>query len=167
LKVNESFRKIFAGLLAEGVKGIYSLSSQEIGLGIDATVDGVHPNDLGMIRYADAYEKKILFMLNELSGNLPTTIPVVQSRDFYDWRQRHLEIIALNRQEPPPNVVLANSIIHFWGGLPVAELRRHVRQGTVGHLHALLQDEDMGADLLEKMKQMVTQADIDYVVGTV
>jgi lysophospholipase L1-like esterase len=124
LKVNESFRKIFAGLLAEGVKGIYSLSSQEIGLGIDATVDGVHPNDLGMIRYADAYEKKILFMLNELSGNLPTTIPVVQSRDFYDWRQRHLEIIALNRQEPPPNVVLANSIIHFWGGLPVAELQR-------------------------------------------
>jgi hypothetical protein len=67
-KVNEDFRKAFARLIADGVRDIYSLSSQEIGLGIDATVDGVHPNDFGMIQYANAYEKKIGFILEEASG---------------------------------------------------------------------------------------------------
>jgi lysophospholipase L1-like esterase len=120
-QVNEEFRKVFARLVAEGVKGIYSLSSQEIGLGIENTVDGVHPNDAGMLRYADAYEKKIRMILDEPSGVVVTTIPVVQSRDFYDWRQRHQDVLALNRREPPRNVILANSIVHFWGGRPVSQ----------------------------------------------
>jgi lysophospholipase L1-like esterase len=118
---NAGFRKVFARLVAEGVRGIYSLSSQDIGLGIDATVDGVHPNDAGMLQYANAYEQKIRDILNEPSGKSATTIPVVQSRDFYDWRRRHQDILALNKKEPPHNIILANSIIHFWGGLPVAE----------------------------------------------
>jgi lysophospholipase L1-like esterase len=74
-----------------------------------------------MLRYADAYEKKIRQILHEPAGALTTTIPVVQSRDFYDWRQRHLDVLALNRQEPPRNVILANSIIHFWGGRPASQ----------------------------------------------
>ncbi|HEX9502982.1 MAG TPA: SGNH/GDSL hydrolase family protein [Patescibacteria group bacterium] len=122
--VNKTSRKVFARLMAEGIKGLYTLSSDEIGLGIDATVDGVHPNDFGMIQYADAYEKKIRFILDEPSDSLSTTIPVVQSRDFYNWRKRHQEIIALNKREPPRNVILGNSIIHFWGGRPVAEVQR-------------------------------------------
>jgi lysophospholipase L1-like esterase len=77
-----------------------------------------------MILYADAYEKKIRLILDEPSGSLSTTIPVAQSRDFYDWRERHREIIALNKQKPPRNVILGNSIIHFWGGRPVADLQR-------------------------------------------
>ncbi len=80
--VNEGFHKVFARLIAEGFKGIYTLSNQEIGLDINSTVDGVHPNDFGMIRYADAYEKKIRFILDEPSGSISTTIPVVQSRDY-------------------------------------------------------------------------------------
>ncbi len=123
-RVNEGFRKVFVRLVADGIKGIYTLSNEEIGLGIDATVDGVHPNDYGMIQYADAYEKKIRLILDEPSGSLSTTIPIVQSRDFYDWRGRHRDIIALNRREPPRNVILGNSIIHFWGGRPAAELQR-------------------------------------------
>ena len=118
-QVNAGFRNVFARLVAEGIKGIYSLSNQEIGLGIEATVDGVHPNDVGMLRYADAYERKIRQILKEPSGIIATTIPVVQSRDFYDWRQRHQDVLALNRREPPRNIILANSIVHFWGGRPV------------------------------------------------
>jgi hypothetical protein len=35
------------------------LTKNEIGQDIESTVDGTHPNDIGMMHYADAYEKKI------------------------------------------------------------------------------------------------------------
>jgi len=33
--------------------------THEIGLQLDSYVDGTHPTDLGMMEYADAYEKMI------------------------------------------------------------------------------------------------------------
>ena len=39
--------------------GLYLLSKEELGLGIESFVDGTHPNDLGMVQYATAYEKII------------------------------------------------------------------------------------------------------------
>ena len=49
-------RKIYHKLTANGVKNLHFLSNQNM-LGVDgeATVDGCHPSDLGMMRYADAY----------------------------------------------------------------------------------------------------------------
>jgi lysophospholipase L1-like esterase len=56
---------------------------------------------------------------------LTTTIPVVQSRDgYYNWRNRHNEIITGNRKKSPRIVFLGNSIIHYWGGRPEAPLTR-------------------------------------------
>jgi len=124
-KVNNVLRKVFAELKNEGIQNIFLLGNKEINLDIDATVDGLHPNDIGMIRYADAYEKIIRNILHEPSGNISTTIPVIQSRDgYYDWRSRHAEILQLNKTEPSKSVILANSIIHYWGGEPKAALAR-------------------------------------------
>jgi lysophospholipase L1-like esterase len=53
----------FAGLKKQGIKNIYLLTGKEIGIDINGTVDGLHPNDIGMMAYANAYEnilKKIL-----------------------------------------------------------------------------------------------------------
>jgi lysophospholipase L1-like esterase len=160
-QVNEGFRKVFARLVAGGIKGIYSLSSQEIGLGIEATVDGVHPNDIGMVRYADAYEKKIRQILHEPAGTLTTTFPVVQSRDFYDWRQRHQDVLALNRQEPPRNIILANSIIHFWGGRPASQ-----RQNGTDSWNKYLEPADLrnlayGWDRIENVLWRVYHDELD------
>ena len=124
-KVNNVLRKTFAQLRSEGVPNIFLLSNKDINLDIDATVDGLHPNDIGMMKYAEAYEKIIRNILNEPSGIISTTIPVIQSRDgYYDWRTRHTEILQLNKADPPKSVILANSIIHYWGGEPKAPLVR-------------------------------------------
>jgi lysophospholipase L1-like esterase len=124
--VNKTLRFVFPRLQAEGIKNIFLLTNKEIGLGIDATVDGLHPNDIGMENYAAAYEKAIRTILKEPKGAASTTMPVVQSREgnYYDWRGRHREILSLNRSEPPGIVILGNSIIHYWGGQPKAPVSR-------------------------------------------
>ncbi|PSL46322.1 GDSL-like lipase/acylhydrolase family protein [Chitinophaga niastensis] len=123
---NKVLRSVFAKLIAEGKQHLYLLSNKDMDWDINATVDGVHPNDVGMMKYAAAYEKIIRRILHEPSGNIRTTIPVTQSRDIrsYDWRDRHQEILALNKKTPPQNIILANSIIHFWGGDPKAPIAR-------------------------------------------
>jgi hypothetical protein len=55
LLINNIFKK----LKQKGVKDIYLLRAKEIGFDINATVDGLHPNDIGMMLYANAYEKMI------------------------------------------------------------------------------------------------------------
>jgi lysophospholipase L1-like esterase len=87
-------------------------------------VDGTHPNDIGMMRYADAYEKKIRTIINEPVGNISTTIPVTQHRDaaIYDWETRHNEILTRNKLHPPNLVLIGNSITHYWAGEPTAPL---------------------------------------------
>lgn len=118
-KASEVTRSTFAKLQEEGVKNIYLLSQKEIGMDINATVDGIHPADIGMKQHADAYEKTIRAILNEPSSCSNTALyPLIQDRDGYDWRGRHNEIIRLNKTSPPQNIIIANSIIHFWAGEP-------------------------------------------------
>ena len=61
--VNTALQETFDSLTAAGTKQLYLLSKQEIGMDIDCMVDGTHPNDMGMLRYAEAYEKKIRAIL--------------------------------------------------------------------------------------------------------
>jgi lysophospholipase L1-like esterase len=124
-KVNKVVRRVYKKLKAEVGANVYLLSNQEIGFDINATVDGIHPNDVGMIQYAKAYEKAIRTITRETVGSYSTTIPVLQSRDgYYDWRSRHAEILSLNKAAPPRTIILANSIIHYWGGKPTPPLMR-------------------------------------------
>lgn len=64
-KVNRVLKEAYASLKTQGIQNIYFLSKEEINQDIDSMVDGVHPNDIGMMRYADAYEKSINTILKE------------------------------------------------------------------------------------------------------
>ncbi len=50
--------KIYNELKAKGIKNIYLLTTKDINMGIESTVDGTHPNDIGMMEHAVAFEKK-------------------------------------------------------------------------------------------------------------
>ncbi|RYY23098.1 MAG: hypothetical protein EOO04_14750 [Chitinophagaceae bacterium] len=49
----------FKTLKSGGEKNIYLLTAGDIGFDEESTVDGTHPTDIGMMKYADAYEKII------------------------------------------------------------------------------------------------------------
>ena len=118
--LNLAQRKAFEQLKSEGQTNLYLLSKEEIGLTLDATVDGTHPNDLGMQEYANAYEKIIRDIVEEPIGVVTTTQPCIQSRDanIYSWDNRHQEILSMNKIKQPRIIFLGNSITHFWGGEP-------------------------------------------------
>lgn len=64
-KVNKIMQKTFSKLKSDGIQNIYLLSSNDIGLNNESTVDGQHPNDVGMELYASAYQKIIQDIFNE------------------------------------------------------------------------------------------------------
>lgn len=124
-KVNETARSTFEELKADGVTGIYYLPAKNMGLGIESTVEGLHPNDVGMIEYAKGYADMIRDILKEKTGEYSTMQPCIQYRDkVYDWEARHRELLKLNKKDPPKIVFLGNSITHFWGGEPQASISR-------------------------------------------
>ena len=125
-RVNKIQAEAFYELKLMGHKNLYYLTLEEINLGQDDMVDGVHPNDLGMQHYADSYEKKLRNILKEPIGMVSTTRPITQYREpgNYDWEKRHREILELNEKNPPKTILIANSIIHFWGGKPTAKIAR-------------------------------------------
>ncbi len=118
---NQSLREAFAKLQKEGISALFTLKIDEIGLDLDAMVDGTHPNDYGMMQYANAYEKKLRAILNEPKGTIITQIPTRQNREpgSYNWEARHYEMIALNKTEPTKVLMIGNSITHNWGGKPL------------------------------------------------
>jgi lysophospholipase L1-like esterase len=122
--VNKLQKEAYHQLRQEGYGGLFYLTYDEINLSPDGTVDGTHPNDLGMMNYGVAYTKKLREILNEPIGLSSTTRPVTQYREphNYDWEDRHHQILEMNALDPPRSVILANSIIHFWGGLPRTKL---------------------------------------------
>ena len=120
VSTNKVFVQTFDSLTAAGVKNIFRLSKDEINQDIESTVDGTHPNDIGMMHYADAYVKEIRKILAEPEGTISTTIPVTQRRDAntYNWETRHNEVIAYNKLHLPKLILIGNSITHYWGGNP-------------------------------------------------
>ena len=56
---NEQQQRAYMTLKEQGVKNLYYLDHMELGFTQESMVEGVHPNDLGMRQYADAYLKKI------------------------------------------------------------------------------------------------------------
>ena len=107
-------------VLKETTPAIYYLTKEEIGLCMDATVEGVHPNDLGMQQYADGYIRKIREILQEENNAPSICIPRKQQRDPYDWNARHEEILQMNKEQAPEILMIGNSITHYWAGEPVA-----------------------------------------------
>lgn len=104
---NSQQRKAYNDLLADGFKNIYYLTHEEIGLGMDGMVEGVHPNDLGMRRQADAVEKKVKEILRE---NTVAYQPCIQNRDMTapSWT-RHQQALKDVAAANPRTVVLGDS----------------------------------------------------------
>lgn len=123
---NTVLQEAYEQLQATGIRQVYLLPASQIQLDKNATVDGYHPTDVGMIAYADAYEASLRNILNEPAGNINTTIPCRQYRELmrYDWDARHNEILTMNRVKAPKTVLIGNSITHFWGGLPAGPIAR-------------------------------------------
>ncbi|WP_164111552.1 MULTISPECIES: SGNH/GDSL hydrolase family protein [Sphingobacterium] len=53
----------YGTLTKEGIKHLYWVSEHELGLDINSTVDYAHPNDLGMMKIAEAYQRLLLKIL--------------------------------------------------------------------------------------------------------
>lgn len=65
-KSREALRRAFRELTETGVERLYSLDGDHLlGLDGEGATDGSHPNDLGMVRYADAYEPVLRRILNQ------------------------------------------------------------------------------------------------------
>ena len=56
---SEIAAEVYHKMKKEGVRDIYLLTAAAIGFTTESTVDGTHPNDIGMMQYAEAYEKLI------------------------------------------------------------------------------------------------------------
>jgi hypothetical protein len=65
LALNDASNKAYKQLQQAGFKNIFVLPAKEINMGTDGTVDGTHPSDLGMYRYAQAYQKSISALLKQ------------------------------------------------------------------------------------------------------
>lgn len=58
-RVNKILEVTFNKMKNAGTQNIYLLSAKDIGFTYESTIDGTHPNDIGMMQYANAYEKLI------------------------------------------------------------------------------------------------------------
>lgn len=112
-------------LLKDDIEELYYMTFEEIGLDMDAQVDGVHTTDLGMRQYANAYGRKIRDILCPAADSLVFK-PCRQYRDAntYQWDMRHEEILRYNAEHRPEIVMIGNSITHYWGGLPFEKNRK-------------------------------------------
>uniref|UniRef100_A0AB33JEU6 SGNH/GDSL hydrolase family protein n=1 Tax=Prevotella sp. GTC17260 TaxID=3236796 RepID=A0AB33JEU6_9BACT len=124
--LNSRLKAAYQQLQREGVKGLYYLTKDELGVNsdLDSQIDGVHATDIGMRSYAEAYMKKIAEILD--FHPMKKFMPVRQTRDqaFYNWSLRHHEIMQRNRQVNPDVVMIGNSITHYWAGEPAAPIHR-------------------------------------------
>ena len=65
-KSRAALKEVFHNLQEDGIDQLYYLDGDNLlGLDGEAATDGSHPNDLGMVRYADAYEPVLRTMLNQ------------------------------------------------------------------------------------------------------
>ncbi len=162
-QVNLLQQAAFYELLQEGHEQLYYLTKEEIDLQMDDMVDGVHPTDLGMAHYAKAYEQKLRSVLKEPVGQASTTKPCTQFREpgNYDWEARHRAILKLNAEDPPKIVFLANSIIHFWGGLPKTKLVREEESWQNLLTPAGVRNAAYGWDRIENVLWRVYHGELD------
>lgn len=123
-KTNIELRRVYQTLKAEGIKELHYLTKEEIGFTQDATVEAIHPSDLGMQIYADAYIPKIKEILQEDADSRTVFQPCMQQRDSYDWKERHEQVLKLNKEQAPDVLLIGNSITHYWAGEPTASLAR-------------------------------------------
>ena len=126
VELNKALDSAYNALITAGYAEVYLLAYDDLAYNKDMYVDRIHPNDYGMVQYADVYEHFIREILDAPSGSLSTTRPCTQSRDIavYRWEERHQEILELNQAQAPEICLFGNSIVNFWGGEPESSIAR-------------------------------------------
>ena len=162
---SEVIEKIFDELKRSGTKNIYLLTDKEIDFDVNSTTEGLHPNDIGMMKYAVAYEKKIREILNEPAGKTSTEIPVEQYRDGYDWRKRHEDIIENIARTKPKTLLIGNSIINFWGGEPKGMVSTGEKEWKQYMAPLGVQNSGYGWDRIENVLWRVYHGELDNFTG--
>jgi lysophospholipase L1-like esterase len=159
--------RIYEDLTNDGYKNIYLLTDKEIGFDVNSTTEGLHPNDIGMMHYADAYEKLIREILHEPKGDIATEIPIEQYRDGYDWLKRHNEVISQIQKANPHSIILGNSIINYWGGEPAAEsgIARGENSWNKYLAPVKVQNAGFGWDRIENVLWRVYHGELDNFRG--
>ena len=109
--------KVVQELIGKGVKDLYYITRNELGLTADDMIEGVHPNDIGMMKYEQAYAR-VLDQALVGADTMRQYTPCTQRRDGYDWIERHNSIIRCNHTTNPEVLMIGNSITHYWGGEP-------------------------------------------------
>ena len=125
-RMNDALSQAYDSLINLGIKNIFYLRKDMIHFPENGCVDNIHPNDLGMQAYADAYEKITREILSMPTGPLRTIKPVSQRREphMYEWKVRHNNILENIHSQQPEKVIIGNSITHYWGGTAERESGR-------------------------------------------
>lgn len=145
------------------VSGLYYMTTEEIGLCMDAQVDGIHPNDLGMQQYADAYVKKIRSILYGTDHGTQAYVPCRQRRepDTYEWNARHEAILDYVRKHQPEIVMMGNSITHYWGGEPYEKRRAGQRVWNELFRGTKVVNMGYGWDRIENLLWRIEHGELD------
>jgi lysophospholipase L1-like esterase len=156
---NAELRRAYQDLQAEGISGLHYLTRDQIGLTQEDMVEGVHPHEIGMRKYADAYLQQIRRILGEDIPSLFT--PCRQQRDSYNWLQRHEEVLSLNQAEQPDIVLIGNSITHYWAGTPTARDARGVKSWNRLFKGHTVRNMGFGWDRIENALWRIYHGELD------
>lgn len=160
-KTNIELRKAYRTLQNEGIQNLHYLTKEEIGFTQEATVEGVHPNDLGMHIYGEAYIAKIKEILGEDGDKRTVFKPCTQQRDPYDWKERHEQVLALNKEEAPQIVLIGNSITHYWAGEPTATIARGTDSWNKLFKGKTVRNMGFGYDRIENVLWRIYHGELD------
>ncbi|WP_018625910.1 SGNH/GDSL hydrolase family protein [Niabella aurantiaca] len=69
-EINQTLNEAYALLKKQGVKNLYLLTAGEMHMGFEDTVDYAHATDLGLLHYAQAFEKALRSIFNKPAGYL-------------------------------------------------------------------------------------------------
>lgn len=109
-----------------------------------------------------AFNVKVHSVLQEPDGEISTTKAVVQHRDRnYNWRQRHADELALIKTKAPKNIIFANSIIHYWGGLPQSSIARGQDSWDTYLRPLAVQNMGFGWDRIENVLWRIYHDELD------
>ncbi len=91
---NNALDEVIDSLKKAGAVNLYLLKREAIGQNIESMVDGTHPNDFGMMNYANAYQKKLqeVFATAKYADTeIPSIVPLPRqiewNSEFFDLMQ--------------------------------------------------------------------------------
>jgi len=135
-----------------------------LGVGRDQQVrDCWRQKDLGV--FATGFETPVGphgVRLIRITPRHNTLAPMVQDRDAsYNWQSRHAAVLALNKTSPPANVILGNSIVHYWGGQPAAPFSNGAESWDRWLEPLGVRNLGFGWDRIENVLWRVTHGELD------